>query len=41
MSFWLQKAAESTHVYSLALNNEYAGDFWNSIKTRVSLASIE
>ena len=31
----IQKAAYDTSKYSIAINNEYAGDFWNSFKTRI------
>ena len=31
----IQRAAYDTSKYSIAINNEYAGDFWNSFKTRI------
>ena len=31
----IQKAAYDTSKYSIAINNEFAGDFWNSFKTRI------
>lgn len=31
----LQQAAFDTYKYSIAINNEFAGDFWNSFKTRI------
>ena len=31
----IQKAAYDTSRYSITINNEYAGDFWNSFKTRI------
>ena len=31
----IQKAAFSSRRYSITINNEFAGDFWNSFKTRI------
>ena len=31
----IQKAAYDTNKYSITVNNEFAGDFWNSFKTRI------
>ena len=31
----IQKAAFSSSRYSITINNEFAGDFWNSFKTRI------
>ena len=31
----IQEAAYETSKYSIAISNEYAGDFWNSFKTRI------
>ena len=31
----IQAAAYDSSKYSIAINNEYAGDFWNSFKTRI------
>jgi len=31
----LQAAATGSKKYSIAVNNEFAGDFWNSFKTRI------
>ena len=31
----VQQAAFSSARYSLTINNEFAGDFWNSFKTRI------
>ena len=31
----IQKAAFSSTRYSITINNEFAGDFWNSFKTRI------
>ena len=31
----IQEAAYDTSKYSIAVNNEYAGDFWNSFKTKI------
>ena len=31
----IQKAAFSSKRYSITINNEFAGDFWNSFKTRI------
>ena len=31
----VQKAAFESNRYSITINNEFAGDFWNSFKTRI------
>ena len=31
----IQRAAFDTNKYSITVNNEFAGDFWNSFKTRI------
>ena len=31
----IQEAAYDSSKYSIPINNEYAGDFWNSFKTRI------
>ena len=31
----IQRAAFGTNKYSITVNNEFAGDFWNSFKTRI------
>ena len=31
----VQTAAFSSNRYSITINNEFAGDFWNSFKTRI------
>merc|ERR1719186_1624327 len=31
----VQEAAYRSNKYSIAINNEFAGDFWNSFKTRI------
>ena len=31
----IQKAAFSSKRYSITINNEFAGDFWNNLKTRI------
>ena len=33
----IQAAAESSSKYSITINNEFSGDFWNSLKTRLVL----
>ena len=32
----VQAAATGSSKYSVSVNNEFAGDFWNNFKTRVS-----
>lgn len=31
----IQKAAFTSKRYSITINNEFAGDFWNNFKTRI------